>query len=445
MLKRNEGHNESATPNKRARLMPPADGFSKPKPKTVPISKPSAPKFTSGFDVVPPPLKRPLKSNEVRKPGTTRFVEAEESDIRATVIAKPKHAMRALKPPVPLFNPGPKPVADSLPAPRLLPLPIFPPPSTKNAALRQLAPPPAPSAPIASSSKLTAPLKPLVPPPRPGTGTPSSIDRSLRTISTTLIARATDLFTDNGASELASIFLHDQHPDIQFPSTSDDVEERRGIMVSPEKSGKGKEKLVRNGLAARAAALYDRCHTSLALWEAEMAHSLSSSGPLSRRSVNPDIRLRIIHILHVPSPVPHPSSRLSIPGVALCHLLSAPTDDPLAPSLPRSNDGICAVLFSFSSVSPPAHPEAQAQLAIRNPEDFAEGREVYAWKPWRGVPIDAAALKLCLESGAGTDSAEELAPDPTAFDLFRPGAAGARRRGNISEMALVCERFVVLK
>jgi hypothetical protein len=66
----------------------------------------------------------------------------------------------------------------------------------------------------------------------------------LRTISTTLIARATDLFTDNGASELASILLHDQHPDIQFPST-DDFDERRGIMMSPEKGGKGREKFVR--------------------------------------------------------------------------------------------------------------------------------------------------------------------------------------------------------
>jgi hypothetical protein len=103
-------------------------------------------------------------------------------------------------------------------------------------------PPPAPTAP-ASSSKLPTPLKPLVPPPHPASATPSS-DQTLRTISTTLIARATDLFTDNGVSELASIFLHDQHPDIQFPST-DDVDERRGIMMSPEKTGKGKEKFVR--------------------------------------------------------------------------------------------------------------------------------------------------------------------------------------------------------
>lgn len=175
-----------------------------------------------------------------------------------------------------------------------------------------------------------------------------------------------------------------------------------------------------------------------------MTHSLSSSGSSSRRGLNPDMRLRIIHILHIPSPVPHPSSKLCIPGVALCHLLTTPTADSLGPLLPRSKDGICAVLFSFSSLSPPAHPQSPTQLDTRNPEDFAAGKEVYVWKPWQGITIDASALALCLEESiAGTDSAEES--DSAGFDLFQPGAAGARHRGTISEMALVCERFIVLK
>lgn len=171
-----------------------------------------------------------------------------------------------------------------------------------------------------------------------------------------------------------------------------------------------------------------------------MAHSLSSSTSSSRRGLNPDMRLRIVHILHIPSPVPHPSSKLSIPGVALCHLLAASTPDPLGPS--RSKDGIWAVLFSFSSISPPAHPQPHAQLDIRNPEDFAEGKEVYVWKPWQAIAIDASAIDLCLGNQADMDSD---GADAAAFDLFQPGVAGARRRGNILETALVCERFLILK
>ncbi|KAJ7020014.1 hypothetical protein C8F04DRAFT_974928 [Mycena alexandri] len=345
--------------------------------------------------------------------------------------------MRALKPPVPLFNSVSKPPAIAKPPPPPPTVPIFPQPISKNAALRQLAPP-APPAPTASSSKLTAPLKPLVPPTLPALATPSS-DRTLRTISTTLLARATDLFTENGASELASIFLHDQHPGTQFPS-SDDVDERRGVMMSPEKGGKGKEKYVRNGLAARAAALYDRSHASLSLWEAEMAHTLSSS----RRSLNPDMRLRILHILHIPAPVSHPSSKLSTPGVALCHLLTAPASES-SDSLvfPKSKDSIYAVLLSFSSLSPPPRPQAQMQLDIRNPEDFIEGREVHVWKPWQVVAIDTSALRLCLESEDDTDLTREA--DAEVFEFFESGAARVRHRDSVSETALVCERFVILK
>ncbi|KAJ7761001.1 hypothetical protein B0H16DRAFT_1312438 [Mycena metata] len=346
--------------------------------------------------------------------------------------------MRALKPPVPLFNFISKPPTIAKPPPPPPPVPIFPQPVSKNAALRQLAPP-APPAPTASSSKLTAPLKPLVPPTLPAPVTPSS-DRTLRTISTTLIARATDLFTDNGASELASIFLHDQHSDMQFPS-SDDVDERRGIMMSPEKGGKGKEKFMRHGLAARAAALYDRSHASLSLWEAEMAHTLTSS---SRRGLNPDMRLRILHILHIPAPVSHPSSKLSTPGVALCHLLAAPASESSNSLVfPKPKDSIYAVLLSFSSLSPPPRPQAQTQLAIRNPEDFTEGGEVYVWKPWQVIAIDSSALRLCLESEDGMDLPREA--DAEVFDFFESGAVRVRHRDRISEAALVCERFVILK
>jgi hypothetical protein len=65
----------------------------------------------------------------------------------------------------------------------------------------------------------------------------------MRTISTTRVARATDLRTDSGNAELASIFLHDQHPNIINLTNGDastNIDEHRGILVSPEKDMKGK-------------------------------------------------------------------------------------------------------------------------------------------------------------------------------------------------------------
>ncbi|KAJ6629463.1 hypothetical protein B0H10DRAFT_2428415 [Mycena sp. CBHHK59/15] len=411
--------------------MAPPDGFSK--PRTKPTLKAPVPKFSSGF--APSPIKHQSRPSRVRvEDRSSRIVK---SDVR-NVAVKPKPVMRALKPPIPLYDSAPK---SAVPVQRLPPLPIPHPstPARRSPALYHLPPPPPPSVSIASSSKSTA-LKPLVAPPRPDSAT----DRTLRTISTTLIARATDLFTDNGTSELASIFLHDQHPNIQFPSTPEKFEEYRGIMVSPGK-GKEKEMFVRNGLAARATTLYDRSHASLSLWEAEMAHFLSSTS--SRRGLDPDMWLRIVRILHIPLPLPHPSSKCSIPGVALCHISTANPGLSGTSLYPRSKDELCAVLFSFSSISPPAlRPQVQTQLHIRNPEDFVEGREVFVWKPWQILAIDAPAIQHCLEAETGSDLDGDVdMAEAEAFGLFEPGAAGAARRGKVAETALVCERFVVLK
>ena len=131
-----------------------------------------------------------------------------------------------------------------------------------DAPILQLRPPPKP--PITTS----APLKPAVPPPpllaikhfpkdlkslQPPVVPPPSnaaIDgKSLRTISNTRVALATDLSTDSGVAELASIFLHDQHPDITLPNSHPDDHDGRGLGLSPEKKSKGKgSKLFRYAL-----------------------------------------------------------------------------------------------------------------------------------------------------------------------------------------------------
>ncbi|KAK7005977.1 hypothetical protein R3P38DRAFT_3326418 [Favolaschia claudopus] len=216
-------------------------------------------------------------------------------------------------------------------------------------------------------------------------------------------------------------------------------------MMSPEKTNKGKERFIRNGLAARATALYDRTHASMSLWDADLSLSLANSASSSRRGLDPDLRLRILHILHIPSPVSNPSSNISIPGVALCHLLTSPPplDHPSSVHS-LSKGGIHAVLFSFSSLAPP-RLHALAQLCIRNPEDFAEGQEVYVWKPWQLLPMDTDALRRSIATSVDTDAAEEAAAAVDVFDLFGSGPSKAQCRDHVSQTALVCERFVILK
>lgn len=132
---------------------------------------------------------------------------------------------------------------------RVLVAPDLPGPSKVDTTrLRPHPPPPRPPQPQPPPSKSIIPLKYLQPPRPP---TPIDVtaitDKPLRTISTTEIALATDLFTDSGTAELAHIFLRDQHPDIV-----DHREEpaRWHIGLSPQKGhysskGKGKEKFIK--------------------------------------------------------------------------------------------------------------------------------------------------------------------------------------------------------
>ena len=62
----------------------------------------------------------------------------------------------------------------------------------------------------------------------------------LKTLSTTSIAKATDLSTESGNAELASILLYDQHPDIVH-GDADRSEARRGLNFSPRKKRYGQQ------------------------------------------------------------------------------------------------------------------------------------------------------------------------------------------------------------
>jgi hypothetical protein len=85
-------------------------------------------------------------------------------------------------------------------------------------------------------------------------GLPPLPSKPLRTIFTTHIALVNDLSTESGKAELASILLHDQHPEIlAHTEISEDRDWNLG--VSPQKmgrssKGKGKEpKFVRYDIA----------------------------------------------------------------------------------------------------------------------------------------------------------------------------------------------------
>jgi hypothetical protein len=180
-------------------------------------------------------------------------------------------------------------------------------------------------------------LKSLQPPVIPLPSNSAIDGKSLRTISKTRVALATDLSTDSGVAELASIFLHDQHPDITLPNSHPDNHDGRGLGLSPEKKSKGKSsKLVRyvlssyrlwtkynayifrqRWLAARASAFFEQSQTSLVLWQKETerrANTLSSS----------DLRVNIIKILQKPLPS---GSKLISPGIALCRIRREANND----------------------------------------------------------------------------------------------------------------------
>ena len=134
------------------------------------------------------------------------------------------------------------PILQLRPPPKPPILPSYYTPITTGALLKPAVPPP----PLLANKYFSKDLKSLQPPVVPPLSNPAIDGKSLRTISKTRVALATDLSTDSGVAELASIFLHDQHPDITLPNSHPDNYVGRGLGLSPEKKSKGKgSKLVR--------------------------------------------------------------------------------------------------------------------------------------------------------------------------------------------------------
>ncbi|KAJ7581062.1 hypothetical protein C8J56DRAFT_256138 [Mycena floridula] len=371
---------------KRRRLMCGPDGFDEESPSAV-VKKPriSEPRFESAFGSDKPKSKPKAAPKQL---GTRMDPLLASSSSTSIIVPKPRAA--------------PKPTANypkahlgsstlhSLNAPRITtrnpPSPALFLGKDPGPKLKHLIPPPLPHR---ASLASTSTLKPLPAPPLVEQRT----SKNLKTLSTTSLAISTDLSTENGAAGAASIFLQDwaaSNFDDDVGGDEVDRKIKRGFDISPQKAGarSAQHSLVRNGLAAQASQIMAHTHTTHALWNKEAARSMNST----TNKPKADIRFEIVKIIHVPHAT---ASSTSIPGLALC--VNQETKRLLPPSLPSSFPfpsspckDTALVLLSFNS-----HPNPTTS-AICNPIGFAEGRELWVWKPWHIVALEAASTTSAM-------------------------------------------------
>ncbi|KAG5653135.1 hypothetical protein H0H81_002127 [Sphagnurus paluster] len=452
-------HNPQEMPaRKRRRVMEIPDGFEKPKSAIAPKVNVQVPRFASAFEGATPATqqKPPPKSKMDARP-TFTSKPLSKSHNKPTSKSNLKHLS------APSFPLPPNEEKTSAPAYRVLPPPdprfaTMDEPSTSTIPVLQLRPPPPlpPPLPIAPS-KPAFPLNDLVAPTLLAPAE-TPLEKSMRTISTTEIALATDLFTDNGAAELAHIFLQDQHPEMTV-SNKEEYQEWN-IGMSPQKGakfvkGKGKEaKFVKSGLAARASELASRSHTSLALWHKETELQLASS---SSSHLKPDLRLIIVKIIDCPTGAKSNSPRKQSfstaiavsPGVALCRIVSGPPAEQLILGSRKETQHRLVVL-SFPISAPPRLRGKKAAY-VRNPEDFLIGREVYVWKPWLEVslishPVYRADFCSTVDPEVAELAAAPFPSLPSTFPYPLPSPQPPSQDGHsgTTDRALLCSRFVII-
>ena len=152
------------------------------------------------------------------------------------------------------------------------------PESSKHKSLRPAPPPPPP---IPPSHKPHPELKPLQPPPLPSPSKKGkekeTSQANFRTISTTHIALATDLTSQAGSASLLSIFLQGNKPDVGVLGEREEEKEiRRGVGVSPVKSGGKRRGFIRLLFISMVSDSVLTCDTETA-WQ--NAHPASSPAP----------------------------------------------------------------------------------------------------------------------------------------------------------------------
>ncbi|KAF5388843.1 hypothetical protein D9757_005660 [Collybiopsis confluens] len=374
------------------------DGFTTSKPSSR-TSKTTIPAFQSAFDK---PKKLEMRK---RTDGTflldsqfiaTRAPDEVSSDTSSTprksTLRSGMRIPSAKKFALPTSNTGiaqlstsdsstSQPISGYVPSKLKVPIPVDW--ATKNVTkppLKSLVPPrlPPPKSPIAGKKSLP-PKLPLQPPPPP--------PKALRTIGTTRVALATDISTENGTAEIASLFLQGSS-EMEIPDLV-----RSGLEQSPQKGYSTVQgpRFIRNGLAAQAAALLSRRKTSLALWTTEFS--------ALARFPKADLILRVHKVIHRPNPDRSASSMMT--GLALCAIRGKQSpfgnNKKLGPQagaeFPIRDDDmenfrpLVLVLLGFA-LNP-----SQASSPICNAIYLEPNAEFSVWKPWRTLALGASQIQ----------------------------------------------------
>ncbi|KAM6493913.1 hypothetical protein JOM56_010274 [Amanita muscaria] len=179
--------------------------------------------------------------------------------------------------------------------------------------------------------------------------------------------------------------------------------------------------------------------------------SFPDEDPISLSYLKPDLRLKVIEIIH--NPTSHrPSKSGNITNsqtpcfaIALCRVLQSPcstsTTSNIGLSFHTSYHTLVKVIFSNAfSVSP--------RSIVRNAVLFKDEVEVLVWRPWHEVkvssPHDGMEEKAALTIDETDNDQRMPASFPmsltTSFSSSKEDSSGFR----IAETALMCSRFVLV-
>ncbi|KJA15156.1 hypothetical protein HYPSUDRAFT_208139 [Hypholoma sublateritium FD-334 SS-4] len=380
-------------PVKRRRVeMATPDGFLE-TPNLPPkaVHKPVVPKFSSAFGDAAynvPQRKEHYPSNAlVKKPLSSRFQEVfDPATLKENIGGHANAADSSNRKPRKVVSV--KDVRDEFlreasvkpnPLPQLRlplcapPLPLVTTTSTSKVALKRII---APELPIKPPSKVLLPIQPPANIVAHTSRNNAPLGKDLRTISTTGLGRFTDLSSENGADELASILLRDQHPELHTDAKVADTYTQRGLELSPEKKGKGNApKFVKGGLAARASAHFDQTRTAFILWRRQIEIDLQRMKTLPSGA---DICADVLKILHKPLSVSNSRPGSHLPVIALCRVRHA---NGKIHALFKA-DHLYRVVFSY-----PDRMSTDSRL-----EELSSGHLVRVFKPWSEMSFSRSGI-----------------------------------------------------
>lgn len=218
------------------------------------VHKPTVPSFSSAFgdDVhnVPQRKEPPPNNALVKKPASYRFQEVfDPATLKENVGGGVNAADTSSRKPRKIVSVkdvrdefSREALAKPISLPQLRPArypPLLPPAanaSTSKVPLKRII---APELPLKPPSKVLLPIQPPANIVTNASRNSVPPGKDMRMISTTGFGRFIDLSSENGADELASILLRDQHPQLHADARDADNYTQRGLELSPEKKGKG--------------------------------------------------------------------------------------------------------------------------------------------------------------------------------------------------------------